>query len=125
MKGFFIKENSIIAKIAAFKLRGKRVAIVIGNCIHLHGVSKEIFLQNPKWLRHELQHVQQFEQHGFLPFLIKYIWHSLRHGYHNCCYEKEAREAENDETLIAQYKLLNDDKILADYKSSEKKEDVG
>lgn len=124
MKGFFIKENSVIAKMAAFKLRGKRVAIVIGNCIYLHGVSKETFLKNPKWLRHELKHVQQFEKHGFLSFLTKYIWHSLLHGYHNCCYEKEAREAENDETLIAQYKLLNDDSNMADNDQPKKNEGI-
>ncbi len=125
MKGFFIKENSIIAKIAAFKLRGKRVAIVIGNCIYLHGVSKENFLQNPTWLRHELKHVQQFEQHGLVPFLAKYIWQSLLHGYHNCCYEKEAREAENDEALIAHYQLLNSDRNLADHDPSKRNEEMG
>lgn len=105
MKEFSIKENSRLAKIAAWKLDGKRAAIVFGNRIHLYGISKEKFLQNEKWLRHELKHVEQFQQHGFILFLAKYLWHSLFHGYHNCCYEKEARDAEEDETLPAQYKL--------------------
>lgn len=105
MKEFSIKENSRLAKIAAWKLKGQRVAIVFGNRIHLHGVSKEKFLKNERWLRHELKHVEQFQQHGFIPFLAKYLWHSLFHGYHNCCYEREARDAEEDETLLAQYKL--------------------
>lgn len=111
MKNFFIKENSGIAQIAARKLRGQRVAIVIGNRIHLHGVSKEDFLKNKRWLRHELRHVQQFEQHGFLPFIAKYLWYSLVQGYHNCCYEKEARAAEDDETLTAKF-------VLADRKNN-------
>lgn len=113
MKEFSIKENSRLAKIAAWKLRGKRVAIVLGKTIHLHGASKEDFLSNKRWLRHELKHVQQFEQHGFLTFLAKYLWHSLFHGYHNCCYEREARDAENDETLIAQYQLRAENKSFA------------
>ncbi|MFV0604399.1 MAG: DUF4157 domain-containing protein [Niabella sp.] len=105
MKEFSIKEKSFIAKIAAFKLKGRRVAIVFGSTIHLHGASKEEFLANTQWLRHELKHVQQFEEHGYIPFLAKYMWHSIFHGYHNCCYEKEARDAENDETLLAQYRI--------------------
>ncbi|ODT35816.1 MAG: hypothetical protein ABS67_00555 [Niabella sp. SCN 42-15] len=105
MKEFFIKENSRLAKIAAWKLNGKRVAIVFGNRIHLHGVSKEKFLQNERWLRHELKHVEQFQQHGLITFIAKYLWHSIFHGYHNCCYEKGAREAEDDERIVAKYQL--------------------
>lgn len=105
MKEFSVKERSSIARIAAKKLGGKRVAIVIGRRIHLYGVSKDEFLSNERWLRHELKHVEQFEKHGFIPFIAKYLWHSLFHGYHNCCYEQEAREAEEDEAIIAQYRL--------------------
>ena len=110
MNEFFIRENSTLARIAAWKLRGKRVAIVIGKTIHLHGASKEDFLLNTRWLRHELKHVQQFEQHGFISFIAKYVWHSLFHGYQNCCYEKEAREAEDDEALLAQYQLRDENR---------------
>lgn len=105
MNVFSIKENSCLAKIAAWKLKGKKVAIVFGNRIHLYGVSKEKFLQNERWLRHELKHVEQFQKHGVIPLLVKYLWHSLFHGYHNCCFEKEAREAENDESLLEKYTL--------------------
>ena len=118
MKEFSLKENSLIARLAAGKLGGKRVAIVIGNRIHLHGVSKKNFLSNPRWLRHELKHVQQFEQHGFIPFIIKYLWHNLFHGYHNCCYEKEARDAEADESLISRYQLYDKDDELLDHFSA-------
>lgn len=105
MKTFSIKEKSLVAKLAAWKIGGQRVAIVIGRKIHLHGVSKEKFLTNERWLRHELKHVQQFERYGFFTFISKYLWHSIFEGYHHCRYEVEAREAEDDDTLIAQYSL--------------------
>jgi len=95
MDGFSIKENSWIAKIAALKLRSTRVAIVIGDTIHLHNTSKQEFLQDEKWLRHELCHVRQFREHGFFTFILKYLWESIRRGYYNNRYEKEARAAEN------------------------------
>lgn len=105
MKEFSIKEKSLIAKIAAWKMGGQHVAIVIGKKIHLHGVSKEKFLANERWLRHELKHVQQFEHHGLIAFISKYLWYSMLEGYRQCRYELEAREAEDDEALIAQYRL--------------------
>lgn len=89
-----IKENSWIAKLAAFKLKTKRVAIVIGNTIHLHHTSKEAFLNDERWVKHELCHVKQFQQNGFVPFIIKYVWESIKKGYYNNKYEVEAREAE-------------------------------
>lgn len=107
MKTFTIKENSWLAKIAAKKLKSDNVAMVLGNCIHIYGVSKEEFLSNKRWLKHELKHVQQYEENGYFLFIIKYLWHSFFHGYHNCCYEKEARTAENDDSLLAQYKYKN------------------
>lgn len=94
MEDFFIKENSFIAKISALKLNTTRVAIVIGNTIHLHNTSKADFLKDGKWLKHELCHVRQFRQHGTFTFLFKYLWESIKHGYYNNKYEIEAREAE-------------------------------
>ena len=93
-KNFIIKENSWIAKIAAMKLHANAVAIVIGKTIHLHNTSKDDFLKNERWLRHELCHVQQFRQHGYISFIIKYLWESIRKGYYNNKYEAEARLAE-------------------------------
>ena len=89
-----IKENSWIAKIAARKLRSDNMAIVIGNTIHLHNVSKDHFLQDQRWVKHELCHVRQFHQHGFATFIFKYLRESLRHGYFHNKYEIEARESE-------------------------------
>ena len=92
---FYIKENSWLAKIAAIKLRSSSVAMVLGKTIHLHNTSKDDFLQNKKWVKHELCHVQQFKQHGYLLFIIKYVWESLKKGYYNNKFEVEARAAED------------------------------
>ena len=35
-------------------------------------------------------------EHGFIGFLVKYLAESVRHGYHNNKYEKEARAAEEE-----------------------------
>ncbi len=93
---FHIKENSWIARIAALKLGTDQVAMVLGNTIHLHRTRKEEFLQNKRWLKHELCHIRQFKEHGFIGFIIKYLAESIRHGYHNNKYEKEARAAEEE-----------------------------
>ncbi len=90
-----IKENSWIAELAAKKLHTFNVAIVIGKTIHLHNTTRQEFLQNEKWLKHELCHISQFEQHGFLTFIIKYLWESLNKGYFDNKFEVEARKAEN------------------------------
>ena len=87
-------ENSFLARIAAWKLNATSVAMVLGHTIHLHHTSKEDFLANERWLKHELCHVKQYEQYGLLTFLFLYILESLKHGYYNNRFEKEAREAE-------------------------------
>jgi hypothetical protein len=96
MMQLIIKENSRIAKIAARKLQSDTVAIVIGKTIHLHNVSKEHFLHDKKWVKHEMCHIDQFKKHGFFPFIFKYLWESFRHGYYQNKYEIQARMAEND-----------------------------
>lgn len=90
-----IKENSWVAKVAAWKLGSHAVAIVIGGTIHLSNVSKEQFLSNEKWVKHELCHIHQFQQYGYLNFIIKYLLESIRTGYYKNKYEVEARQAEN------------------------------
>lgn len=92
---YFIKENSFIAKIAAWKLRSNRVAIVIGKTIHLTNATKEDFVKNEKWLKHELCHIQQFKRFGFVNFIYKYLIESMKKGYYMNKFEVEAREAEN------------------------------
>ena len=90
-----IKENSLLAKFAAKKLHASNAAIVIGKTIHLHNTTRREFLQNEKWLKHELCHINQFKQHGFVTFIIKYLWESFNKGYFNNKFEIEARKAEN------------------------------
>lgn len=92
---FTIKENSWVAKIAAWKLKSHSVAIVFGSTIHLWNSSKAEFLQNEKWVKHELCHIRQYRQHGYIGFIIKYLIESLKKGYYNNKFEVEAREAED------------------------------
>ena len=89
-----LKENSFLARIAAWKLNSRQVAIVFGNTIHLHNTSRESFLANKKWLLHELKHIDQFNQYGFARFIFLYLIESFKNGYANNKYEIEAREAE-------------------------------
>lgn len=91
---FLIKENSWIAKLAARKLHSENVAIVMGKTIHLYHVSKDEFLKDEKWVKHEICHINQFKRYGYLNFLFKYLVESMRNGYHSNKYEIEARGAE-------------------------------
>lgn len=91
-----IRENSWFAKIAAWKLDARSVALVLGETIHLHGVSRREFLDDEAWVKHECCHIRQFQQHGFFSFLLKYLWESIRNGYTNNKYEREARDAETE-----------------------------
>ena len=91
---FIIKENSRLAKIAAIKLGSKSVAMVLGKTIHLHNTTKANFLQDERWVKHELCHIKQFKDHGYVGFIIKYLWESIKNGYYNNRFEVEARKAE-------------------------------
>jgi hypothetical protein len=100
-----IKENSWLAAIAANRLKTKRVALVLGHTIHLHGATTQELLTNKPWLLHELKHVQQYHRLGTIPFLWQYLLESIRHGYLNNRFEIEAREAEHEETLLLQHDI--------------------
>ena len=93
---FHIKENSWLAWLAAKKLKAGSVAMVLGKTIHLHNCTKEDFMRDKKWLSHELCHVRQFEQYGFVGFIVRYLAESVRRGYYNNRFEVEARAAEKD-----------------------------
>ena len=95
-----IKENSWVAKIAAIKMRSAKVAIVFGNTIHLHNTSREEFLQDSRWVCHELKHVEQYQRHGWAGFLSKYVADWMRNGYYNNKFEVEARENEGNRETI-------------------------
>jgi len=102
-----IRERSFIARLAARKLKSDNVAIVLGRTIHLHNTSRTQFLQNKAWVCHELKHIQQFQHHGFISFIFLYLVESMLHGYRNNKYEIEARDAENDESLLKIFRLYD------------------
>lgn len=89
-----IKENSLLAQIAAWKLNSKKVAIVFGKTIHLCRTSKVEFLNDARWLRHELKHIEQYQRYGSVRFIFLYLREWIKTGYENNKYEVEAREAE-------------------------------
>ena len=72
----------------------------LGKTIYLWNTSKQDFLKNKKWLHHELMHIQQFKQYGFIKFLFLYFLESLKNGYYNNKFEVEARGKENDEIPV-------------------------
>lgn len=45
---------------------------------------------HPPLLLHELRHLEQFEASPLFPF--RYLWASLRHGYHDNPFEADARD---------------------------------
>lgn len=89
----------MLARIAAWKLGLKRVAIVVGKTIYLHNTSRAEFLSNKDWLNHELEHIRQYQRYGLIPFIIRYLFESAKRGYYNNRYEVEARAAENNSLL--------------------------
>jgi hypothetical protein len=94
-----VKENALLARIAASFLREHKMAIVIGRTIYLHRTEAKELRNNVAWWRHELMHVWQFESIGTLTFLWKYTIESLHKGYWDNCYEVEARAAEQNEEI--------------------------
>ncbi|MFD2513077.1 hypothetical protein ACFSRY_04315 [Pontibacter locisalis] len=88
---FKIVERSLFARIARMVLRSSNVAMVLGKTIHLSGVDRYTFLKDEGWVAHELCHIRQFKEHGYLRFLWLYLVESWRVGYYNNKYEVEAR----------------------------------
>lgn len=84
--------NSPLARIARLVLRSQRVAMVIGQTVHLSGASREDFLADAEWVAHENVHLRQYRDNGLLPFLWKYLIESARVGYYHNKFEVEARE---------------------------------
>lgn len=89
-----IKENSILARIAAKKLKADKVAMVFNKTIYLHNTKREDFLLDTRWVKHELAHIEQYQRYGVMKFLLLYIWYSIKYGYYNNPFEIEARENE-------------------------------
>lgn len=105
MTKIVIKENSILAKLAAKKLRVNNVALTIGKTIYLHNATKQELLDNKKWLCHELTHVKQYQQLGKFRFIVLYITESIKKGYYNNKFEVEARQNECNEAVINDFEF--------------------
>jgi hypothetical protein len=97
-----IKENSWLARIAACKLKSSSVAMVVGRTIYLHNSSKKDFLNNERWVRHEVAHVKQYLQLGLLRFLALYLLETFNKGYENNRFEVEARQKEKDISILSE-----------------------
>jgi hypothetical protein len=102
----YIREKSWMARLAAKRLGTRRIAIVIGRTIYLYRVSREEFLANNHWVRHELEHIEQFRQYGWVRFSWLYVAESLKTGYYNNKYEKEARASERDINRIKEFTFI-------------------
>lgn len=103
-----IKENALVARIAAFNLGASKhgAAIVFGRTIYLYKVTKQQLLANIPYLRHEVAHVLQYEREGWFGFLAKYLWYSLRYGYRNNPLELEAKNSQTDKEILNQVRIL-------------------
>ncbi len=95
-----IRENSWMAWLAAKKLGAPAVAITLGNTIYLHRTGREHFLNNERWVKHELKHVEQFRRYGYFRFIFLYLAECLRKGYYHNRFEIEARKAEDSHIEI-------------------------
>ena len=95
-----IKTNSARARLAAKIMKTDSIAIVFGSTIYLWNCSRENFLKNTAWLRHETAHVLQFRRIGFVSFCFLYVIEHIRNGYDKNRFETEAREKEFDDTIL-------------------------
>lgn len=101
-----IKEKSVLAKWAAIYLRASTMAIVFGKTIYLYNVTREEFLSNKKWVRHEVAHVLQYQQKGFISFILSYLMETFNMSYKFNKYEVEARKKENDLYILEGVEFL-------------------
>jgi predicted dienelactone hydrolase len=87
--------HNLLAKIAG-RMHGEEedYAVTIGKTIYL-SCSKEDFLSDTPWVRHEFTHVQQYKKYGILEFAKRYLFFSIFfHSYGKNPLEKEAISAE-------------------------------
>ncbi|MBN9298555.1 MAG: DUF4157 domain-containing protein [Filimonas sp.] len=95
-----IRENALIARIAAWRMRTVCVAVVVGKTIYLWNITRNDFLGNEAWVKHEVAHVHQYSKLGIARFLFLYLIESAKKGYLHNRFEIEARERETEVTLL-------------------------
>lgn len=76
--------------------------MVVGKTIHLHNSSREDFLKNKRWVRHEVAHVKQYLEFGVVRFVILYLLETFNKGYENNSFEVDARLKEKDLSLLSE-----------------------
>jgi len=95
-QSFRVVGNSKLAKIAG-RVNGERekYAITFGKTIFV-SCTKEDFLSEDWWVRHEVTHVQQYKKYGVFGFLKRYVGYAIVYRYRENPFEKEAISAEDD-----------------------------
>ena len=101
-----IKENAFVAKVAAFVLKEKTMAVTINKTIYLHNCTKENFLRNKRWLRHEAAHILQYKKLGTFGFPVLYLMESIKNGYHKNKFELEAKQMETDLIITGEMNFI-------------------
>jgi hypothetical protein len=82
------RHGGLPLRLGAWLLSGREVAgIALGRTVWL--ADREAARDLPLLL-HEIRHVQQFASVPFFPW--RYLWQSLRHGYHRNRFEVDARD---------------------------------
>ncbi len=79
--------------------------MVLGKTIHLHNSTKDDFLKNKRWLRHEIAHVEQYAELGVLRFIVLYMLETFNKGYENNMFEVNARMKERDYSILANVQI--------------------
>ncbi len=102
----YLKEHSQLARFAAFYLKKKSMALTLGKTIHLWDTQDSDFLKNERWVKHEMAHVQQFQQAGYIFFIFKYLLESMLHGYTKNKFEVAARMRENEEIDLNKFNFI-------------------
>ena len=95
-----IVPHSGLAKILG-RMHGEEedYAITIGRTIFL-SCSKQDFLSDTPWVRHEFTHVQQYKKYGVLEFAKRYLFSAIFYrSYAKIPFEKEAISAEGPKPI--------------------------
>lgn len=98
-----VRQNAWQARIACKCIKQTDVALTIFKTIYLSHSTPGAFLNNQRWVAHELAHVRQFMKHGNFRFICMYILESLRKGYLKNKWEVEARAQEVDCDILQEF----------------------
>lgn len=108
-QSFRVVGNSKLAKIAG-RINGERekYAVTFGKTIFV-SCTKEDFLSEHWWVRHEVTHVEQYKKFGIFGFLKRYFAYAIFYRYRENPFEKEAISAEENEGTTGIAAVTNND----------------